>query len=252
MQRAVIVTGGSTGIGYAAARRFGRDGDRVLITARTESVLFESAAELQTEGIEVVAHVADVASSRDVVATVARAVDELGAIDVLINNAGLGLEEPLIEMDDDAWGVHTDVNLGGTFRMSREVARVMIAAGRGGVILNTSSINATFVEPDLVAYSASKAGIDALTVGMAVEFAPHGIRVLSVQPGYINTPIIDKAFPEPEERKAYIDRTVATVPLRRLGEADEVANLFFFLASNDASYMTGTSIVIDGGRLATR
>ena len=186
------------------------------------------------------------------VATVARAVDELGAIDVLINNAGLGLEEPLIEMDDDAWGVHTDVNLGGTFRMSREVARVMIAAGRGGVILNTSSINATFVEPDLVAYSASKAGIDALTVGMAVEFAPHGIRVLSVQPGYINTPIIDKAFPEPEERKAYIDRTVATVPLRRLGEADEIANLFFFLASNDASYMTGTSVVIDGGRLAAR
>ena len=128
----------------------------------------------------------------------------------------------------------------------------MVAAGGGGVILNTSSINAVYPERELVPYAASKAGIDALTRGLAVELAPYGIRVCGVRPGYIDTPMISKAIPSPAARDEYVRGVVEVIPVGRLGEADEIAEAFFFLASVDAAYITGTNLNVDGGRLAAR
>ena len=249
--RGVVVTGGSTGIGYEVARRFGQAGDRVMITARTEENLHTARQQLAKEGIDVMTAVASVSDPADARGTAAQAVEAFGSIDVLVNNAGICYEASLLETPQSVWDELMATNLTGVFLMSREVARIMIEIGNGGVIINTSSINSSLVEPLYVPYSATKAAVDAITEGLAVELACHGIRVVGVRPGYIDTPMLGKVLPDPEAQDRWRREVTKAVPLGRFAEPEDLAGVYYFLASDDASYITGTSVVVDGGRLAS-
>ena len=248
--RSVIVTGGSTGIGLGVARRFAAGGDRVMITARTAEDLEKAQRDLSSVGGEIITSVMSVSEPDDVQRTVAVAVETFGTIDVLINNAGICIEESVLNTSNSIWDLLIATNLTGLFLMTREVASVMVDSGRGGVIINTSSINSTFVEPLYVPYSATKAAVDAMTKGLAVELAPYGIRVLGVRPGYIETAMGSKVHNGSESRDKYRESVVRLVPAGRWGSPDDLASMYEFLASDQAAYMTGTSVVVDGGRLA--
>jgi glucose 1-dehydrogenase len=248
--RSVVVTGGSTGIGLETARRFGQGGDGVVITGRTAATLEEGRRELERAGIEVAVVHGSVGRPEDVRRVIDTAVERFGGVDVLVNNAGAGPESPIVDTADETWDDIYATNVRGPFLMSREVARTMIDQGRGGSILFTSSINALRPTPPAVAYSSAKASLDAFIKGLAVELAPHGIRVCGVNPGYIDTPMLQKVYATPESFDAWVADRTERVPLGRFGRPEEIAAAFWFLASSEASYITGTSLVVDGGRLA--
>jgi 3-oxoacyl-[acyl-carrier protein] reductase len=249
-RRSVVVTGGSTGIGLAVARRFAQDGDRVLVTGRTESTLQEAQSQLADEGLEIFTEAASVANTGDVRRVVDRVVAEFGGIDVLINNAGVSSESPILETSEEMWDELNSINLKGVFLMSREVGRSMVERDKGGVILVTSSINSLVPVSPGIAYGVTKAGVDALVKGLAVELASSRIRVCSVNPGYIETPLLHKTYSPEHVYESWVRGRTALVPMKRLGDPSEIANVLHFLASEDASYITGTQIIVDGGRLA--
>ena len=251
MSRGVIVTGGSTGIGFEAARRFAAAGDRVMITARSADALDSARSALASDGLDVVTAAGSVSELGDVHRTLATALKRLGSVDVVINNAGICYEASVIDTDDEVWAALLATNVSGVFLMSREAAKVMIGQGTGGVIINTSSVNSTMVEPLYVPYSATKAAVDAFTKGMAVELAPFGIRVVGVRPGYIETPMISKVLQDAVGADEWREAVAGVVPLGRMAYPEELAGTYFFLASDDASYITGTNVVVDGGRLAS-
>ncbi len=251
MSRGVIVTGGSTGIGLAVARRFARSGDRVMITARSADALDTARSALAAEALEVVTAPGSVADLQDVRRVLDEAMERLGSVDVVVNNAGICHEAAVVDTDDETWYALVATNVSGVFLMSREAAKVMIEQGTGGVIINTSSVNSTMVEPLYVPYSATKAAVDAFTKGMALELAPFGIRVVGVRPGYIETPMIGKVLQDPAGADEWREAVSGVVPLGRMAYPEELAGTYLFLASDDASYITGTNVVVDGGRVAS-
>jgi NAD(P)-dependent dehydrogenase (short-subunit alcohol dehydrogenase family) len=176
----------------------------------------------------------------------------LGGVDILVNGAGIGPEEPMLEVTDAVLDSLFDVNLKGAFITSSEAAKAMIRTHRKGVIIMVTSINARLPMPRAVGYSASKAGVEALTRGLAVELAPFQIRVCGVAPGYTDTPMLRKVYKDEFEYEAWRRDRVAKVPLGRFAQADEIAATVAFLASSEASYVTGTTLVVDGGRLAAQ
>jgi glucose 1-dehydrogenase len=248
--RSVIVTGGSTGIGLEVARRFGAGGDRVLITGRTQETLEAARRELEGQGLEVAAFRGSVASAEDVGRVMDAAIDAFGGVDVLVNNAGIGPESPILETGEERWDEIYATNVRGAFLMSREAARFMVGQGRAGTLLFTSSLNSLRPAAGAVAYSSSKAALDSLVKGLALELAPHGIRVCGVNPGYIETPMLRKVYDTDDAYEAWVRDRTGRVPIGRLGQPQEIAAAFWFLASADASYITGTTLVVDGGRLA--
>lgn len=171
------------------------------------------------------------------------ALDELGTPDVVVNNAGIVRFGPLLELDLDAWRAVLDVNLTGAFVVSRAVARRWVAAGRPGSIVNITSMNGVAAGPNGGSYGASKAGLALLTSQMALEWGAHGIRVNAVAPGLIDAGMSEPIYADPEVRDARQSR----VPLGRLGAADDIARVVLFLASDDAAYVTGQNVVVDGG-----
>lgn len=251
MSRGVIVTGGSTGIGLEVARRFARSGDRVMITARSTDALDAARSALAADALEVVTASGSVADLEDVRRVLDEAMERLGSVDVVVNNAGICYEASVIDTDDETWATLLATNLSGVFLMSREAAKLMIEQGNGGVIINTSSVNSTMVEPLYVPYSATKAAVDAFTKGMALELAPFGIRVVGVRPGYIETPMIGKVLQDPAGADEWREAVSGVVPLGRMAYPEELAGTYLFLASDDASYITGTNVVVDGGRIAS-
>jgi len=251
VSRGVIVTGGSTGIGLEVARRFARSGDRVMITARSADALETARSALAAEGLDVVTASGSVADLEDVRRVLYEAMEQLGSVDVVVNNAGICYEASVVDTDDQTWAALLATNVSGVFLMSREAAKVMIEQGTGGVIINTSSVNSTMVEPLYVPYSATKAAVDAFTKGMALELAPYGIRVVGVRPGYIETPMIGKVLQDPAGADEWREAVSGVVPLGRMAYPEELAGTYLFLASDDASYITGTNVVVDGGRVAS-
>jgi glucose 1-dehydrogenase len=251
--RVVIVTGGSTGIGLETARRFGKAGDRIVIMARSKDALDRAIGELAESDVEAIAVAGSVSEVADVRRTVERAVEAFGSVDVVVNNAGTGIEAPILEMEEGAWDTVQSTNLKGAFLMTREAAPQMMSEGGGGVLLFTSSINAVMPVPPAVAYSTTKAALDILVRGLAVELGPHGIRACGVSPGYIETPSLSKVHGDPSDPavlERWVAQRAARVPLGRLGGPEEIAAAFFFLASADAAYITGTTLTVDGGRVA--
>ena len=243
-QTHVIVTGGARGIGLAIARRFGREGARVRLFDVRADDLDRAVAELAGQGIAASGSVVDVSVRGDVAAAVDEA-DAAAPIEVLVNNAGVAWETGFLRITEAEWRRTLDVNLTGAFFVAQAVAGKM-ARRRRGAIVNMASKNGLDGEAGYAHYNASKAGIVLLTKTMALELAPLGIRVNAVCPGYVSTPMAAE-IDSPDVARAFADRYI---PQGRVAGADEVAALFTFLASDDASFVTGATLLADGGQLA--
>ena len=242
--RVAIVTGAGRGIGRAIAERFAEEGAEVVCLGRTLDPLEETASLC---GDRAWALQADVSRSADV----QRAVDEVlarsGRVDVLVNNAGIDDETPFLEMQEERWNEVIATNLTGVFLISQAAARAMRDAG-GGVILHNISIDASGGDGPFASYNASKAALLGLNRTMALELAEHGIRVNGVSPGFTHTAMTEKAVGP--KLMAYLNGSFARVPMRRLVKPVEVANAFVFLASDEASGITGHNLTVDCGLTA--
>ena len=244
-KRIAIVTGGARGIGRACAERFLADGAKVVIADVDERALHETAAAIGTAD-NVLAIKADVSKKSDIINLINATVEKFGRLDIMVNNAGIALKRNFLDLSEEDYDSVLNVNLKGAFFGVQEAGRQMISQGKGGVIINMSSINSRLANPQYTAYAISKGGLNQVTGTAAVEFAPHGIRVVGVGPGTIMTEMVDGSFIDSEEaRRAIMSRT----PAGRCGTPAEVASVVSFLASDDASYMTGQTIYPDGGRL---
>jgi 3-oxoacyl-[acyl-carrier protein] reductase len=241
--KAAIVTGAERGIGKAIARKFLQEGAEVLICDLDPGRVEDARGELAALGA-VHGEVANVASREEVEELVGRARREFGRIDVLVNNAGIALYERFLEITDRDWNDTLAVNLTGVFLCSQVVAREMKERGSGAIV-NMASTNGILGEPGLAPYNASKAGVVLLSKTMAIELAPHNIRVNSVCPGFILTDLALEGGMSEEEVRDYTSK----IPLNRYGRVEEVANAFAFLASDEASFITGTELVVDGGQI---
>ena len=239
----VLVTGAGHGIGRAVAERFAAEGARVGVNDRNEESANETVAAIEAAGGTALALVGDVGSEEDVTRVTTAVVDAYGPVDVLVNNAALAHDPGVVRhfLDGDApwWKRIIETNLTSVFLFSHEVAMSM-ARRRRGVIIHMSSGGASHAHRGMAAYDAAKGGIEALTRAMALDLAPYGVRVNFVVPGLIRTyDISDELAAERGE----------VVPLQRLGTAEDLAGPVAFLASDDARYMTGTGLVVDGGVL---
>ena len=238
-----VVTGAARGIGRATAERLLAEGAKVVVSDIDEAALQRTAAEIGN-GDNVMALRADVAVQRDVIALVQAAVDHFGAIDIMVNNAGIAPVVEFLDVTDELLSRVLDVNLKGAFYGTQAAGRRMIEQGKGGVIVNMSSINSGLANPSVAPYAISKGGMNQVTSTAAVAFAAHGIRVVGVGPGTIMTDMVAGAFMNSAGNHAILSRT----PLGRYGKAAEIAAVVAFLASDDASYMTGETVYVDGGR----
>jgi glucose 1-dehydrogenase len=247
----VLVTGGSSGIGQAIAVRFAEYGANVAINyltvpdegRDTEEQVQACVAKVQREGVRDVLVQADVSKEDDVVRMHGEAVDELGGVDVLVNNAGIQISRPSDELPVKDFDTVIAINLRGAFMCAREAIRHFLAEEKPGSILNISSVHQLIPKPDYLGYSVSKGGMQNLTRTLALEYAGRGIRVNGVGPGATVTPI-NQAWIEDPEKRAQVEEHI---PMRRAGSADEMAGVTAFLASDEAAYITGQTIFVDGG-----
>lgn len=242
--RVALITGAARGIGLATAERFAVEGAQVVLTDVLDDV---GQAEAQRIGATYI-H-CDVSKSADVTRAVAQTVARHGTIDILMNNAAITLGGDFLDVTEEEFDRVIAINLKGSFLMLQACAREMVkqvAAGRRpGSIINMSSVNDTLTIPSIVTYCIAKGGISQLTRATAVALAPHGIRVNAIGPGSIMTDMLRGVVND----KAAMARVMSRTPMGRIGEASEVAAIAAFLASDDASYVTGDTIYADGGRL---
>ncbi len=241
--KVAVVTGAARGIGLAIAQAFVNEGARVVLADWLADEVRREAAAL---GAGAHAVPTDVGDAGQVRALAGETIRKFGGLDIMVANAAVQAEIPFLDLTEEEFDRVVRVNLKGTFLCGQTAARHMVETGRRGAIVNISSINAVATHPVLVHYAATKGGIAMLTKGMAVALAPHGIRVNAIGPGTVNTPINANFFSMP----GMIDRFLMRTPLGRIAEPEEIARVAVFLASEDASYVTGTTIYADGGRLA--
>ncbi len=237
--RTAIVTGSSRGLGKAIAVKLGKLGANIVLTGTSESVL-KTASELEGMGIKVTATIGDVRNSEDVKMILAKAVDTFGGVDILVNNAGITKDKPMAMMSEDDWDIVLDINLKGCFLCTKAAAKLMIKK-RYGRIINISSVAGAYGNPGQANYSASKGGMIGLTKTTAKELAPRGITCNAVTPGLIESDMTE-ILPEDLKQK-YLEK----IALGRFGTPEDVANVVAFLASDEAAYVTGQVIDIDGG-----
>ncbi len=242
--RAAIVTGGANGIGLAIARRFVQEGAHVLIGDVDEAAGEEAARQLGARFER-----ADVGVAEDARRLVAASMEHFGRLDILVNNAGIVHAADFLELREEDFDRVLRVNLKGPFLMTQAAAREMVrqveAGGKPGTVINMSSVNAVLAIPNLVPYNVSKGGLAQLTRVTALALAPYGIRVNAIGPGSIATEMLKSVARNPEAKHRLLSRT----PLLRFGQPEEIAAIAAFLASDDASYITGQTIYADGGRL---
>jgi 3-oxoacyl-[acyl-carrier protein] reductase len=234
--KVALVTGGSRGIGAAISRELAEAGARVAVNYRAG----QEAAETLAGEIGGLAAQADVSSADEVQGLVERVESELGDLDILVNNAGVTRDTLIARMSDEDWETVIDTNLRGTFNTSRAVARKMLRR-RSGAIVNLSSVVGVHGNPGQANYAASKAGIIGLTKALARELGSRGVRVNAIAPGYISTELTDVLN---EEQRGLI---LGNTPLGRLGEPDDVAGAVRFLCSDEAAFITGEVLLVDGG-----
>ena len=236
-----IITGGSRGIGFATAERFLQEGAKVIITASNLANAEKAAAKLQEKYPQaVVEGISPNLSSLESVREAFEAViAKYGCVDILVNNAGVSESTPFMNYTEETFDKVMDLNVKGVFNASRVAADHMAQRGQG-VILSTSSMVSVYGQPSGVAYPTSKFAVNGFTLSLARELGPKGIRVNAVAPGITETDMM-KAVP-----KAVIDPMIAQIPLRRLGQPEDIANAFVFLASDEASYITGVVLRVDG------
>jgi 3-oxoacyl-[acyl-carrier protein] reductase len=235
-----LITGAAQGIGLATARKFAAEGASLVLCDRNPATLEPVAAELRAAGAPVLAQALDVSDRAAFSALVEAAIARFGQIDTLVNNAGITRDARLVNMTDEQFDAVIEVNLRAVFRCTQIVATHMIARG-SGAILSASSVVGLYGNFGQTNYAATKAAVIAMTKTWARELGPKGVRANAVAPGFIQTPMLstipDKVMQQLAER----------VPLRRLGQADEIASVYAFLASSEASYINGAVIEVDGG-----
>jgi NAD(P)-dependent dehydrogenase (short-subunit alcohol dehydrogenase family) len=239
--KGVVVTGAAQGIGLGMAERFVAEGAGVVAFDRNGVLLDEEAERL---GERYVPFTGDVSVHDDCRDAVALCVERCGAIDVMCAHTGIADPLPLLEETDEHWRRHMAVNVDGVMFCAVEAARAMVAAGRPGAIVCTSSINAWFVEETMAAYNVTKAAVWAFIRSAAIDLARHGIRVNGVAPGVADTPLAALVVRNEQLAPQYLK----SIPLNRFAQPVDVANAALFLASDDAAYVTGQTIVIDGGQ----
>lgn len=235
-----IVTGAAGGIGAAIAEAVIDAGAKVSLVDRNEHVL-QTGRRLETQAL-----VEDLAESESCQKAVDQTLADHGRLDFVVNAAGVQSRGELTEIGDEDWEQLSNINLGVALKLCRIAARHMISAGRGGAILNVTSISATVGVPGIVAYGATKGGLMQLTKGLAVELAPYGIRTNAVAPGYVSTSMTADLLSDAERRTAVLER----IPLGRIAEPEEVAPAAVFLLSPAARYVTGEVLHVDGGYVA--
>jgi 3-oxoacyl-[acyl-carrier protein] reductase len=236
----VLITGGAAGIGKATALAFAAEGAKVWIWDVSQEAARTTVSELRSSGFPADFNLVDVRDYAAVEAGIQRIVEIDARLDVLINNAGITMDRSLLKMDPETWQKVIDVNLTGVFNCSRVAAEVM--AGQGsGVILNASSVVGLYGNFGQTNYVATKAGVIGMTKTMARELGRKGIRVNAVAPGFIATEMVQKM---PQE---VIDGMIAKTPAGRMGRPEDIANAYVFLASDRASFITGTVLSVDGG-----
>ena len=246
--KVAIVTGGSRGLGLEMATALGEAGAAVAITARREEALVAARETLERLKITCASFVCDVANEEQVARTVADVVQRFGQIDILFNNAGIAWGAPVESMPLEKWRSVFDTNVTGSFLMARATASHMIGRGQGGVVVNMASVAGLVGMPahllDAIGYSASKGAIISLTRDLSVKWAPHGIRVNAIAPGFFETRLTAGRL---EKSRADIERWT---PMGRIGRASELKGVAVFLASQASAYMTGQVVVVDGGATA--
>jgi 3-oxoacyl-[acyl-carrier protein] reductase/7-alpha-hydroxysteroid dehydrogenase len=239
--KVAIITGGSRGIGYATADAFLREGATVILTASSQASADKAVASLQAKhpNATVAGISPDLSKLESVRSAFREATEKYGCVDILVNNAGVSESTPFMQYTEEDFDKVMDLNVKGVFNAARAASECMVARG-AGVILNTSSMVSIYGQPSGIAYPASKFAVNGLTVSLARELGPKGIRVNAVAPGITETDMM-KAVP-----KEVIEPMIARIPLRRLGQPEDIANAFVFLASEEASYITGVVLSVDG------
>jgi NAD(P)-dependent dehydrogenase (short-subunit alcohol dehydrogenase family) len=244
--KVALVTGGGAGIGRAIAETFAREGAHVVVADRDGDAAREVADAIVKSNGAAQAETVDVTDTDQVKALMRRLAKSFGRLDVLVNNAGVGERSDFRHLDDTAWGKVWKTNVDGTVRCSREAFDLLKASGKGSII-NLSSVMATKHTRQMSVYSATKGAVSALSRSLAVEYAPYGIRVNALCPGYVETALIGRYMAKPMIAKALLTQT----PLRRFGTPQDIANAALFLASDEAAYITGTGLHVDGGMNVT-
>jgi len=241
-----LVTGGGAGIGRAIAETFAREGAHVVVVDRDGDAARETVDTIIKSNGSAQAEAVDVTDTDQVKGLMQRLGEKFGRIDVLVNNAGVGERSDFRHLDDAAWDKVWSVNVDGTVRCAREAFALLKASGNASIV-NLSSVMATKHTRQMSVYSATKGAVSALSRSLAVEYAPYGIRVNALCPGYVETALIGRYMANPMIAKALLTQT----PLRRFGTPQDIANAALFLASDEAAYITGADLHVDGGMATT-
>src|SRR5687768_10535084 len=263
-KRVVVITGSSRGIGKAIAKEFAKNNYSVLLNARDEKELIETVHEIKNEisdPSQVAYLTGDISEEKICISLIKEAINKFGRINVLVNNAGIsGPSQKTNNITSKDWDYVLGVNLRGTFLCTREALKYMTSGSNNNIndvkgnnknygydlnfsIINISSVHESIPMPYSAPYSASKGGMEMLTKNIALEVAEKGIRINGIAPGAINTPMNKDIMEDPQKKKQEEEK----IPMRRIGEPEEIAKVAFFLASTDASYITGTTVYVDGG-----
>lgn len=243
-----LITGGGTGIGRATAEIFAREGARVVVSGRRRPELEETVRRVERHGGGAGLVQGDVSRPEDAERAVKETVGLFGGLDILINNAGIITRNASVtSVSIEDWERVLDVDLTGVFLASRFALLQMLQARRGGSIVNVSSVSGIMGDEKLAPYNAAKGGVNLLTKNMALDYAPHGIRVNAVCPGRIATPMPMSRLKPSEDWETLLAQWGRNIPLGRVGRPEDIASAILFLASDDAGWITGTTLVVDGG-----
>lgn len=242
--KVAVITGASQGIGRGIAVRYGQEKMKVVVNyARSEEMARQTVEEVKAAGGDAIAVKADVAKEDEVIRLIQTAIDTFGRIDVLVNNAGIQTTVPSHELSLDDWHKVMDTNLTGAFVGAREAIKFMLANDIKGNILNISSVHQKIPKPFHAHYASSKGGLRLLTETLALEYAPHGIRVNTIAPGAISTHMNEHILSDPKQNEV----VRSLIPMDKIGETKHIASAAAWLASEEAAYVTGVTLFVDGG-----
>jgi NAD(P)-dependent dehydrogenase (short-subunit alcohol dehydrogenase family) len=244
--RVALITGAGRGIGRAIALGYAREGADLILTSRSAGELEQAAEAVRAAGVEALIAPADVTDVAQVRALAQAAIQRFGRVDVLVNAAGIPMVAPTVDLALEDWQRAFDINMTGTFLCCQAIGRLMLEQGRGAII-NIASLTSFVGFPQRAAYAATKGAVVQFTKALAVEWAPQGVRVNAIAPGWIRTALQDRLVAEGKLDRGPI---IARTPARRLGEPDDIVGPAIFLASDEAAFVVGETLVVDGGWLA--